>query len=191
MNLSHFSPSVYRQWVPLVSTTPLTVLHRSFWNFACVFFMVLGYACGLDIIVRSFLSLFLHCELSHFPSSMYRQSVPRVHNSSYNSIPIFMKLYTCFLHSLKMCLCFWYNPCINLCHIFLLCELCRFLTSDVQTVGTLWSQLHIQFYTSLFELCTWFLQGLQMCVWFGYSFWIYFCHFFHFVNFVIFLPQNL
>ena len=49
--LSLFSPSVYRQWVPLVSTTPLTVLYQSFWNFAYVFFMVWGCACGLDIIV--------------------------------------------------------------------------------------------------------------------------------------------
>ena len=28
--LSHFSPSIYRQWVPLVSATPLTVLYRLF-----------------------------------------------------------------------------------------------------------------------------------------------------------------
>ena len=28
--LSHFSPSVYRQWVPLVSATPLTVLYDRF-----------------------------------------------------------------------------------------------------------------------------------------------------------------
>ena len=36
----------------LVSATPLTVLYRSFWNIACVFVMVWGCACGLDIIVR-------------------------------------------------------------------------------------------------------------------------------------------
>ena len=121
--LSHFAPSVYRYWLPLVGATPLTVLSRSLklcicflvwgcacgldiilrlffviffhivnlvifhplyinswyllwaqlllhyrllWTFACVFFMVWGCACGLGIIVRTFLSLFLHCELSHF-----------------------------------------------------------------------------------------------------------------------------
>ena len=31
--LSHFLPSIYRQWVPLVSATPLTVLDWLFWNF--------------------------------------------------------------------------------------------------------------------------------------------------------------
>ena len=42
----------------LVSATPLTVLYRSFWNFACVFIMVWGCACGLDIIVRLFFVTF-------------------------------------------------------------------------------------------------------------------------------------
>ena len=69
-----FSPSIYRQWVPLVSATPLAVLYWSFWNFACVVFMVWGCAHGLDIIVKSFFSLlFLHYELSHFSPSVYRQ----------------------------------------------------------------------------------------------------------------------
>ena len=167
---SHFSPSIYRQWVPLVSATPLTVLYRLFWNFAYVFFMVWGCACGLGIIVRtffvifytlwtlsfftlykqlvllvsatpltvlyrllwnfacvffmvwecacdfdvigrSFSSVFLHCELSYFSPSIYRQWVPREHNSSYNFILIFFKLCTWLLHSLKMCTCFSYNPC--------------------------------------------------------------------------------
>ena len=38
----------------LVSATPLTVLYRSFRNFACVFFMVWSCACGFDVIVRLF-----------------------------------------------------------------------------------------------------------------------------------------
>ena len=76
--LSHFSPYVYRQWVPLVSATPLTVLYRSFWNFAYIFFMEWECACGLGMIVRTFLSLFPHCELSHFSPSVYRQWVPLV-----------------------------------------------------------------------------------------------------------------
>ena len=62
---------------------------------------------------------------------------------------------------------------------------------NVVTVGTLWAQLLIQFYTDLFELCTCFRHGLEMCIWFGYNPWINFCHFFHFVNFVIFWPQIL
>ena len=47
----------------------------------------------------------------HFSPSIYRQWVHREHNSSYNFIPIYLKLWTCFLHSLKMCFCFSYNPC--------------------------------------------------------------------------------
>ena len=49
---------------------------------------------------------------------MYRQWVPCEHNSSYNFIPIFLKLCTCFLHGLKMCMWFGYNPCINFCCFF-------------------------------------------------------------------------
>ena len=56
--LSHFSPFIYKQLVPFVSATPLTVLYRLLWNFACIFFMVWGCACGLDVIVRLFFLLF-------------------------------------------------------------------------------------------------------------------------------------
>ena len=49
---------------------------------------------------------------------MYRQWVPCERNSSYNFIPILLKLCTCFLHGLKMCTWFGYNSCINFCHFF-------------------------------------------------------------------------
>ena len=54
----------------------------------------------------------------HFLTSMNSQWVPCERNSSYNFIPIFLKLCTCFLHGLKMCMWFGYNPCINFCHFF-------------------------------------------------------------------------
>ena len=57
---SHFSLSIYRQWVPLVSRTPLTVSYRSFWNFACIFLMVWGCACGLDIILLDHFCYLFH-----------------------------------------------------------------------------------------------------------------------------------
>ena len=47
------------------------------------------------------------------------------------------------------------------------------------------------FKTIFLKLCTWFLRGLEMCVWFGYNLWVNFCHFFYFVNFVIFWHQIL
>ena len=164
------------------------------------------------------MSLFALCELSHFLTSVNRQWVPCERNSSYNFTPIFFKLCTCFLHGLKMCIWFGYNPCINFCHFFhfvnfviswpqilwkcidsgylvsttphtilyqsfwnfahvfamvwrcacsldIILELIfvpfstlrtvsfpdlRFYES-VETVGTLWAQLLIQFYTDLFE----------------------------------------
>ena len=37
-------------------------------------------------------------------------------NSSYNFIPILLKLYRCFCQGLKMCMTFGYNPQINFCH---------------------------------------------------------------------------
>ena len=89
-------PSVNIYHGCLVSATPLTVLYRSFWNFADVFFMVWGCACGLGIIVRLFFITFSLCELSHFSTSVYRRWVPCECNSSYNFIPIFLKLCTFF-----------------------------------------------------------------------------------------------
>ena len=79
---------------------------------------------------------------------MYRQWVPCERNSSYNFIPIFLKLCTCFLHGLKMCIWFGYNPCIYFFTFSTLPTLSlsglRFY-ENVVTVGTLWEQLLIQF----------------------------------------------
>ena len=59
-----------------------------------------------------FFYFFSHCELSHFSTTIYRLWARREHNSSYNFILIFLELCPCFLHSLKMCMCFSYNPCL-------------------------------------------------------------------------------
>ena len=59
----------------------------------------------------------LQFELSHFSGILImkvnRQRVPCVHNSSYSFIPIILKLYRCLHHTLKMCMCFGYNPQVN------------------------------------------------------------------------------
>ena len=39
-------------------------------------------------------------------------------NSSYSFIPSPLKLYSCLVHGLKMCIMFGYNPQIILCHFF-------------------------------------------------------------------------
>ena len=109
-----------------------------------------------------FFHFFPHCELSHFSPSIQRQWVPPEHNSSYNFILIFLELCTCFLHSLKMCMCFSYNPCIIFCHFFVLFELCHLLTSDIYRQ---WVPCDCYFTYNLklvfLKLCTCFLPGLQ------------------------------
>ena len=104
----------------------------------------------------AWLAVLFHCELNHLSTSMYRQWVPCERNSSYNFIPIFLKLCTCFLHSLKMCMWFECNPCINFCHFFHFVNLSfsdlRFYESV--TVGTLWAQLLVQFYTIFLKICS-------------------------------------
>ena len=81
--------------------------------------MVCGCAYGLDILVRLFFCHFFHfVNLGIFDPSVYRQWVPCERNSSYNFTPIFLKLCTCFLHGLKMCMWFRNIPCINCCYFF-------------------------------------------------------------------------
>ena len=70
--------------------------------------MWFGYNC------YNFLSLFPLCELSHFSTSVFRQWVPCERNS-YNFIPIVLKLGTCFLHGLKMCM---WSGYLNFCYFF-------------------------------------------------------------------------
>ena len=130
----HFSPIIYKQLVPLVSATPLTILYRLLWNFAYVFFMVWGCACGLDVIVWFFFTFF-HIENSivwrcacafhiihvlifitffcflnfviYWPQ-MYRQLVPCDCNFSYNFKPSFWN-FAHFLLGLQKCTWFGYD----------------------------------------------------------------------------------
>ena len=63
LNLVVFQALYITKWMDrryLVGATPPTVLYWFFWNFAGVLVMVRRYACGLDIILRLFLSLFCH-----------------------------------------------------------------------------------------------------------------------------------
>ena len=129
VNLVIFHPLYIK---PPVSATPLTVLYWLLWNFACVFFMVWGCACDLDVIVRLFFSLFPHCECSHFSPSVYRQWIPCEYNILL--IQFYTNLFgtlTMFLHSLKICMCYSYNPWHIFCHFFVLFEHWPVLTSDV------------------------------------------------------------
>ena len=129
------------------------------------------------------MSLFPFVNLSHFSASMYRQWVPCEHNSSYNFIPIFLKLCTCLLHGLKICMWFGCNPCINFLSLFPLWELCHFLISDAMKVLLQWVPCErnssYNFIPIFLKLCTCFPHGLELCMWCGYNPWLNFCHFFH------------
>ena len=71
-------------------------------------------------------------------------------NSSYSFMAIFLKLYRCFCHGLKICMWFRYNPQINFCHFFFILNLVIFQESEL-IVGALSVQLCQQFYVILFE----------------------------------------
>ena len=64
--------------------------------------------------------------------------VPCGCNSSYSCPPIVFKLFRCFLHGMKMCMCFGYNPLITFFSLFLLCELSLFSVWNAIKVYRQW-----------------------------------------------------
>ena len=56
----------------------------------------------------------------------YGHLVPCERNSSYNFIPILLKLYRCFCQGLKMCMTFGYNPQVIFLLLFSQFELSHF-----------------------------------------------------------------
>ena len=166
-----------KQLVPLVSATSLTAVYRLLWNFACVFFMVWGGACGLDVIVRLFFYFlfiyffiifififffffffffffyffFSHCELSHFlRSRLVSEKMLCWCNSSYSFLPIIFKLCIFVLHDLKMCVWFCGYPPIIFYQLFTLYT--YFFPGPISIgVDTLWAQLLLEFYTNHFK----------------------------------------
>ena len=142
-------------------------------------------------VAKAFIPL---CELSHFSTSMYRQWVPCERNSSYYFIPIFLKLCPCFLHGLKMCMWFGYNPRVNFCPFFHSVNFVIFwpqiLWKCIDSGYLVSANPHTILYWSFWNFAR-FLHGLEMFMWFGYNPWSNCCHFFHFVNIVIFWPRIL
>ena len=137
------------------------------------------------------MSLFPLCELSHFLTSMNKQWVPCECNSSYNFTPIFLKLCTCFLHGLKICIWFGYNPWINFCHFF------HFVNFVISWPQILWKCIDSGYlvsttpHTILYQ-SFWNFAHVFAMVWrCACNPWINFCPFFHFANFVISWPQIL
>ena len=89
-----------------------------------------------------FFALFLLCELKSFLTwnaiKVYSQWVPCVRNSSYSFPLNVLKLFRCFLHGMKMCMWFGYNPLIFFFSLFLLCELSLFLIWNASKVYRQW-----------------------------------------------------
>ena len=125
--------------------------------------------------------------------SSIRQHLPWVsyeRNSSYSFVPIFLKLCMCFRHGMRMCTWFGYNCEVIFCHFFHFVNLVIFTSMYRQWVPCERNSSY-NFIPIFLKLCTCFLHGLSMCMWFGYNPCINFCHFFHFANFVISWPQIL
>ena len=191
--LSHFSTPMYRQWVPCECNSSYNFTPNFFKLCTCFLHslkmcMWFGYNPCIN-----FYHFFQLCGRSHFSTPMYRQWVPCEYNSSYNFTPIFFKLCKCFLHSLKMCMWFGYNSCINTCYFFHVVNFVIFwhqiLWKCIDSLVPCERNSSYSFRSIFFTLCTCFLHSLKMCMSFGYKPWIIFCHFFYFVNFVIFWPQ--
>ena len=145
------------------------------------------------------MSHFPLCELCHFLTSdsmkVYRQWVPCKRNSSYNFIPIFLKLCTCFRHGLEMCIWFGYNPWINFCPFF---HFANFVISWPQILwkcidsGYLVSATpHTILYRSFWNFAHVFAMVWRCACGLDIILDLIFCPFYYFVNFVIFWPQIL
>ena len=161
-------PSI-RQHLPwcLVSATLLTVLYRSFWNFAGVFVMVWGCACDLDIVVRVVFGYFFHfvnlvifrphCIDSGYLVSATAHTI--FYRSFWNFAHVFSMVwrYACGLDIILALIFVTFSTLWNLSFSDL-----RFYES-VETVGTLWAQLLIQFYTDLFETLHMFCSMVLRC----------------------------
>ena len=114
--------------------------------------------------------------------------VPCGHNSSYSFPPIVLKLFRCFLHGMKMCMWFWYNPLIIFSHFFCFVTLVVFryemLLKCIDSgyimylVGT--TPLTV-FHWLFWNIADVFQHGMKMCMWFCYNPWIIF--FLHLSNF--------
>ena len=97
-----------------------------------------------------------------------------------------------------MCIWFGYNPCLNFCHFFHFanfvipwpqilwkCIDSGYLVSpSPHTIlyQSFWNFAHFahslyNFMPIFIQLCTSFVHGLKMCMWFGFNPAVYFCHF--------------
>ena len=103
------------QWVPCASNSSYSYIQIRLKLYRCLdhalkICMWFGYNPQIN---------FCHFELSHFSSILVDGlRVPCVRNSSYNLIPIILKLCRHCDHALKICMRLGYTPQINFYHFF-------------------------------------------------------------------------
>ena len=142
----------------LVSATPHTILYQSFWNFAHVFSMVWRCACGLDIILALIFVAFSTLRTLWFSDLRFYESLETV-GSLWAQLLI--QFHTDLFETLHFFIMVWryaYGLDIILELIFVTFSTLWTLSfsdlrfyESLETVGTLWVQLIIQFYTNLYE----------------------------------------
>ena len=182
VELSHISSIYYIiKWMNrgyLVGAAPPTVLCWFFWNFTGVLVMVWKHACGLDINLRLFLSLFSQVELSHFSGIIYNKvdghGIPCGRNSSYSFIRVLLKLHWCFGYGLKICMWLGYNqikPQLNIYHFSSIFSLqCYQYPINVYIyVVPLSANAPTILYNSLWNICVCLCHGLKIWICFGYN----------------------
>ena len=98
--------------------------------------MVWRCASGLDVILALIFVTFSTLRTLSFSDLRFYEDVvtgvPCERNSSYNFIPTFFKLCTCFPHGLEICMWFRYNPWIMFCHF------CHFVNFVIFWPQILW-----------------------------------------------------
>ena len=103
-------------------------------------------------------------------------------NSSYSFISILLKLHRCFVHGLKICMWFGYNPQIIFFSLFPQVELSHFSGIFTIKVNGKWVPcvriFSYSFILILLKLHMCFGHGLKICMWFGYNPQMIFYHFF-------------
>ena len=65
------------------------------------------------------------------------------------------------------------HTCFSMGDLGMQVSVCLFIHPSVRpstfTMGVLWAQLLLQFFSVFLKLCRCFLHGVRMCMWFGYS----------------------
>ena len=153
----------------IVSATPHTILHQSFWNFAHIFAMVWRYACCLDVILEL---IFVTFSTLWTLSVFWPQILWKCRDSGYivSATPhtiVYRSLWN-FAHVFAMvwrCACGLDIILILIFSLFQLCEVCHFLTSDSMKVYRQWSPCKCNslynFMPIFMQLCTSFFPWFE------------------------------